>query len=248
MTAAEDRTDGPDPSRRTLIRGVAAVGLAGAAGIPLVGCGSDGDGTQAGGAAPAAEPVVSDPTARPRPTGKSDVYKRTPEPRGTRSAVPEPTTEALSESVPTASPAASPAAGEGQRTPVAKGDDLATARQNGDKAAKGRPIKTAEPASPAPLPAGALARTSDIPVGGGKAFEAEKIVVTQPTKGTFKGFSAKCTHTGCFLDTVEGGVIVCPCHGSRFAIADGAVQKGPAMLPLPAEKISIDTNGVIIKG
>src|SRR4051795_13092370 len=39
-----------------------------------------------------------------------------------------------------------------------------------------------------------LARTSDIPVGGGKVFPDRKVVVTQPTAGQFKAFTAICTH------------------------------------------------------
>lgn len=42
----------------------------------------------------------------------------------------------------------------------------------------------------------ALAKTSDIPVGGGKVFGEQEVVVTQPKEGEFKGFSAICTHKG----------------------------------------------------
>ena len=35
-----------------------------------------------------------------------------------------------------------------------------------------------------------LGSTSQIPVGGGKIFGAEQVVVTQPTKGDFEAFSA----------------------------------------------------------
>ena len=44
---------------------------------------------------------------------------------------------------------------------------------------------------------------ADIPVGGGKVFDALKVVVTQPTAGDYKAFSAICTHQGC---TVSGVV------------------------------------------
>jgi len=53
-------------------------------------------------------------------------------------------------------------------------------------------------------------------------------VVTQPTAGEFHGFSARCTHAGCLVDSVSGGLIRCPCHGSRYAIDNGAVVTGPA--------------------
>jgi Rieske Fe-S protein len=85
-----------------------------------------------------------------------------------------------------------------------------------------------------------LAKTSDIPVGGGKIFPDRKIVVTQPEPGTFKAFSATCTHRGCAVGSVSGGTINCPCHGSRFAIADASVTSGPADKPLPAQPITVE--------
>ncbi|MFB0615339.1 Rieske (2Fe-2S) protein [Streptomyces sp. AGS-58] len=84
-----------------------------------------------------------------------------------------------------------------------------------------------------------LTRTGDIPVGGGKVFADRKIVVTQPSKGEFKAFSAVCTHRGCTVDKVADGTIDCPCHGSRFHVADGSVAHGPATEPLPEKQITV---------
>ncbi|MEU9060751.1 Rieske (2Fe-2S) protein [Streptomyces sp. NPDC048430] len=85
-----------------------------------------------------------------------------------------------------------------------------------------------------------LARTSDIPAGGGTIFEDRRIVVTQPAAGRFKAFSAVCTHAGCIVSSVADGTIDCACHGSRFSITDGAVERGPATRPLPAERITVE--------
>ncbi|MEU1013317.1 Rieske (2Fe-2S) protein [Streptomyces sp. NPDC088810] len=85
----------------------------------------------------------------------------------------------------------------------------------------------------------ALARTADIPEGGGKIFKDQGVVVTQPTAGTYKAFSAKCTHRGCSVGSVANGVILCPCHNSEFSAADGSVKKGPATQALPAAKITV---------
>jgi Rieske Fe-S protein len=92
----------------------------------------------------------------------------------------------------------------------------------------------------------ALGKTSDIPVGGGKIFAAQKVVVTQPTAGQFKGFSAICTHQGCTVASVSDGVIVCPCHGSKFHVADGSVASGPASTPLPAKQVSVSGDEVTL--
>jgi hypothetical protein len=43
-------------------------------------------------------------------------------------------------------------------------------------------------------PANQLATTADVPVGGGKIINGLNVVLTQPEAGTFKGFSAVCTH------------------------------------------------------
>lgn len=89
-----------------------------------------------------------------------------------------------------------------------------------------------------------LAKTSDIPVGGGKIFDEQKVVVTQPKKDEFKAFSAICTHLGCTVSAVADGTINCPCHGSKYRIADGSVAGGPAPKPLPAEQIEVKGNSI----
>lgn len=86
---------------------------------------------------------------------------------------------------------------------------------------------------------GTLASTSEIPVGGGKVFSAEKVVVTQPSAGKFKAFSAVCTHEQCLVDRVANGTIDCPCHGSEFSVKNGSVVSGPAPSPLPTKSITV---------
>lgn len=85
-----------------------------------------------------------------------------------------------------------------------------------------------------------LGSTTDIPVGGGTVLREHRVVVTQPVQGTFAAFSATCTHQGCTVGEVTDGAIQCLCHGSRFAVADGAVVRGPADAPLPPVAISLD--------
>ncbi|MER7456820.1 Rieske (2Fe-2S) protein [Micromonospora sp. NPDC126480] len=90
----------------------------------------------------------------------------------------------------------------------------------------------------------ALARLADIPVGGGRIFPDQGVVLTQPAAGTVKAFSATCTHQGCTVTSVDDGVIVCACHNSRFDIADGSVRGGPAPQPLPPTAITIDNDEI----
>ncbi|GAA3421605.1 Rieske (2Fe-2S) protein [Streptosporangium vulgare] len=94
--------------------------------------------------------------------------------------------------------------------------------------------------------ANALAKTADIPEGGGKVFKDEKIVVVQPTAGEFKAFSSVCTHQGCDVDKIADGTIDCPCHGSKFKITDGSVANGPATEPLEEKSIKVDGDSIVL--
>jgi nitrite reductase/ring-hydroxylating ferredoxin subunit len=85
----------------------------------------------------------------------------------------------------------------------------------------------------------ALGPASDVPVGGGKVFTSAQVVVTQPSPGEYKAFTAVCTHAQCIVDQVADGTIDCPCHGSKFSAKDGSVVTGPASSPLPSKPISV---------
>jgi len=88
-----------------------------------------------------------------------------------------------------------------------------------------------------------LTPTSAVPVGGGVIVGA--VVVTQPTAGDFKGFSSTCTHKGCTVESVAGGEIICPCHGSRYSVTDGSPTRGPATAPLPEVAVTVDGTDVV---
>jgi Rieske Fe-S protein len=127
---------------------------------------------------------------------------------------------------------------------AACGDDSGT--DGGDTGSNnggaGDGATTATSAAPAAL--GALA---EIPVGGGKFFEAQKVVVTQPSAGEVKAFSTVCTHQGCAVNKIESGLIRCPCHMSGFRIADGSVESGPAPKPLVSVAVKVE-NGQVMLG
>jgi Rieske Fe-S protein len=100
--------------------------------------------------------------------------------------------------------------------------------------------------SAAPNPATqALTQTSKVPVGGGTVLVDRQIVVTQPTAGVFKAFTAVCTHAGCTVSQVQNGTIICPCHGSRYHVADGSVANGPAQQPLAPINITVSGGEIL---
>jgi Rieske Fe-S protein len=89
-----------------------------------------------------------------------------------------------------------------------------------------------------------LASTADVPVGGCFVVSAAKVVVTQPTEGDFKAFSAICTHQGCPVESSSDGEIPCPCHGSRFSLEDGSALSGPATAGLEPVTITVDGDSI----
>ncbi len=117
--------------------------------------------------------------------------------------------------------------------------DTATATKTtaASSAAPSTPASSSAPATGG----AAIAKVADVPVGGGFVDKADKIVVTQPTAGTYEGFTAVCTHLGCTVAKVEKNIISCPCHGSQFSATDGTVKGGPA--PKPLAKIAVKVEG-----
>ena len=106
------------------------------------------------------------------------------------------------------------------------------------------PADTPQGASPAAPGGEGLARTTDIPVGGGQVFPDQQVVVTQPEPANFRAFSATCTHQGCMVGEVANGTINCPCHGSKFSATDGSVVDGPAKKPLPTREVVAEGNWI----
>ena len=89
-----------------------------------------------------------------------------------------------------------------------------------------------------------LAPVADIPDGGGVVLTKTEIVLTR-TGNQIAAFSAVCTHEACLVNNVQNGLISCPCHGSTFDAATGAVRNGPATSPLPAVPVHIVDNSVV---
>ncbi len=90
--------------------------------------------------------------------------------------------------------------------------------------------------------------SADTPVGGATYYADAKVVVTQPTEGGFLAFDATCPHQGCMTSQVEDGVLVCPCHGSRFAADTGDVVRGPAEAGLTALTVTVEGGDLQIRG
>ena len=64
--------------------------------------------------------------------------------------------------------------------------------------------------------------------------------------GRLHAISAVCSHAGGPLDegSLEGDVVTCPWHGSRFCVRDGSVREGPATFAQPRYEVR-ETGGRI---
>jgi Rieske Fe-S protein len=91
-----------------------------------------------------------------------------------------------------------------------------------------------------------VARLDEIPVGGGRILAAERVVLSRPESGRVRAFSTVCTHQGCAVDQLAGGTLTCPCHGSKFAVADGSVVSGPARRPLPELPVTVAGDTILL--
>lgn len=103
-----------------------------------------------------------------------------------------------------------------------------------------------EDTTPPAAPTGgeALVAASEVPVSGGVVLTDARMVVTQPAEGTFKCFSAICTHKGCTVGDVSENQITCACHGSVFSAEDGSVVDGPADEPLKEYPVTVEDGQV----
>ncbi|GAA2095614.1 hypothetical protein GCM10009759_24110 [Kitasatospora saccharophila] len=95
--------------------------------------------------------------------------------------------------------------------------------------------------SPVPQ-AGPSVPAAQVPVGGSATVKdpasGDAVYIVQPAAGQYAGLSSVCTHSGCAVNPPKDGKLYCPCHGSTFDAATGAVITGPAVKPLPAYGVS----------
>jgi len=85
---------------------------------------------------------------------------------------------------------------------------------------------------------------AQVPVGS--AIVVGTVVVSQPTQGAFKAFSAVCTHEGCLVSRVDRDTVQCPCHGSLFSTVDGSALRGPAVAPLAPRDVTVSGDSVTV--
>jgi len=85
-----------------------------------------------------------------------------------------------------------------------------------------------------------LCRLSDVKPGTMKKFEFKgKEILVSNIGGKFYAINNKCTHRNGDLSAgkLEGTIVTCPKHGSKFDVTNGKVVSGPK---IPLIKIKIN--------
>ena len=92
---------------------------------------------------------------------------------------------------------------------------------------------------------------ADVPDDTPVAVEAEgRQVMLYRHGGSLYALDNVCSHAGGLLSrgTVTGLTVTCPLHGSRFALADGSVGRGPASQPQPVLRTRIRNGWIEVRG
>jgi nitrite reductase/ring-hydroxylating ferredoxin subunit len=87
-----------------------------------------------------------------------------------------------------------------------------------------------------------VGKAEDFAVGEARSFEAGgRVVAVARTAEGWHAFDNACTHQLCSLaeGEIEGDIVVCPCHGSEFALATGEVMNGPADEPIRTFEVRV---------
>ena len=163
--------------------------------------------------------------------------------KATASATPKPSATASATPTPSPTPSAS-----ATPTPTPSPSDSATPTPS----PTATPTQTPTP-SPTPTKDGVfVANSSDLKEGQIKIIEINT-VRNQYTSYSFSRISGKvyalsviCTHSGCKVVAAKTE-LVCNCHLSIFSPFDGAVQSGPARLPLTQYEVTERDGKIYIK-
>ncbi len=86
-----------------------------------------------------------------------------------------------------------------------------------------------------------VGKADEIGEGQAKAFDVGGLLIAVArVNGELLAFSDICTHRQCNLssgDAIDGTVIECECHGSRFDMKTGEVIEGPATDPIEVYQV-----------
>lgn len=100
------------------------------------------------------------------------------------------------------------------------------------------------------MPLVKVAAPGDVPPGTGTVVEANgRTIALFNIGGTFYALDNKCTHVGGPLGEgrVEGNIVTCPWHGSKFDITTGAIVGPPARRPVGSHPASVKSGAIMVE-
>ena len=95
-----------------------------------------------------------------------------------------------------------------------------------------------------------VAATSEIQADKMKMVQYKgQVICLANIMGKYYAIRNTCTHMGGPLaqGKLEGHVVECPWHGSRFDLTTGEVKKGPAQTPEPVFEVKIEGTSILIR-
>ena len=94
-----------------------------------------------------------------------------------------------------------------------------------------------------------VAAAEDLPEGTARAvyFGGDQVALFN-VGGTLYALGNRCSHANGPLaeGTVDDGCVTCPWHGSRFELASGQPQGGPAVKPVPTYRVKVEDGSVFL--
>jgi nitrite reductase/ring-hydroxylating ferredoxin subunit len=95
-----------------------------------------------------------------------------------------------------------------------------------------------------------VASSSEIPLDKMKIVQYKgQPVCLANVKGKYYAIRNTCSHLGGPLaqGKLEGHIVECPWHGSRFDLATGEVKRGPAQTPEPVYEVMVEGTTVLVR-
>lgn len=95
-----------------------------------------------------------------------------------------------------------------------------------------------------------IGKMADIPEGEMTVFDVDgQRIAVANVGGSLHAFGDTCTHQGCSLadGELDKGTVTCPCHGSAFDVATGAVINPPATEPVPVFELRVEDGDVQVE-
>jgi nitrite reductase/ring-hydroxylating ferredoxin subunit len=95
-----------------------------------------------------------------------------------------------------------------------------------------------------------VATLSGLPPGTGRQVNVEdRVVAIFNVGGTIHAIGGSCTHRGGPLGEgrLDGSIVTCPWHGSRFDVTTGSVLSPPAVRNAEVYGVSVDADTIVVE-